>query len=256
MGIVTIVIDAGHGGWDSGAVGGGLMEKTLTLKISLKIKQFLTSLYEDVNILLTRSADVALKSSKNDDLKTRAVLANNAKAKLFVSIHINAGGEGTGFESFVYNGASAQSRAYQNVIHKKAAVCFTKRNFRDRGQKTGNLSVLRNTNMPAILMEYGFLNSAKDVALLKDENFLNEIALATAQGIAESLGLKAKPVVASAEEEKEMKIDAVINGVTVKDAAILSEGRTFLQVSDIKNKRVVVEKWDNVNKVLHVRTED
>lgn len=122
---MKIVLDAGHGGRDPGAVGNGLREKDLTLTIVRHIGRLLSE-YEGVEVHYTRTDDRFL------ELSERAEIANKLKADYFISVHINAGG-GTGFESYIYNGnVSNATVAYQNVIH--AEIMKAIGNVRDRGK--------------------------------------------------------------------------------------------------------------------------
>jgi N-acetylmuramoyl-L-alanine amidase len=181
--MLRIVLDAGHGGKDSGAVGNGLKEKDLTLKIVKQIGCMLEE-YEGVEVHYTRTDDRFL------ELSERAAIANKLKADYFISVHINAGG-GTGFESYVYNGnVSAATIAYQNVIH--AEIMKAIGNVTDRGKKRANYAVLRETKMPAILTENLFIDNTNDAAKLKSEQFLQQIAYGHVQGIVKAFGLKRK----------------------------------------------------------------
>lgn len=181
--MVKIMLDAGHGGKDSGAVGNGLREKDLTLNIVKKIGDMLKD-YEGVEIIYTRTDDRFI------ELSERAAIANKAKADFFLSVHINAGG-GTGFESYVYNGGvSAATVAYQNVIHGEIMKAIG--GVRDRGKKRANYAVLRETKMPAILTENLFIDNKNDAAKLKSEQFLLQIAYGHVVGLEKALGLKKK----------------------------------------------------------------
>jgi len=181
--VTKIVLDAGHGGTDSGAVGNGLREKDLTLNIVKKIGDMLKD-YEGVEIIYTRTDDRFI------ELSERAAIANRAKADFFLSVHINAGG-GTGFESYIYNGnVSTKTVAYQNVIH--AEIMKAIGGVRDRGKKRANYAVLRLTNMPAILTENLFIDNPRDAAKLKSDQFLQQIAYGHVQGIVKAFGLKKK----------------------------------------------------------------
>ncbi|MGX4583382.1 N-acetylmuramoyl-L-alanine amidase family protein [Paenibacillus chitinolyticus] len=188
-----IVIDPGHGGSDPGAVGNGMREKDLTLKIAQRIGAYLG---DRADVRYIRTTDKDLSANKAKDLSARAALANSLGADYYLSIHINAGG-GTGFESFVYTGADrGQTATVRSAVHNHVAAAFARRGLRDRGRKTGDLAVLRQTTMPAALLEYGFIDTAADAALLKDEKFLDELARATADGLAEAFGLPAVPAAA------------------------------------------------------------
>ncbi|KXG10680.1 Sporulation-specific N-acetylmuramoyl-L-alanine amidase [Anoxybacillus sp. P3H1B] len=181
--MVKIVLDAGHGGTDSGAVGNGLLEKNLTLNIIKKIGNLLAE-YEGVDIIYTRTDDRFI------ELSERAAIANRADADFFLSVHINAGG-GTGFESYIYNGnVSSATIAYQNVIH--AEILKAIGNMTDRGKKRANYAVLRETNMPALLTENLFIDNVNDAAKLKSEQFLLQVAHGHVEGLVKAFGLKKK----------------------------------------------------------------
>lgn len=194
------VIDPGHGGSDSGAVGNGMKEKDLTLKIAQRIGAFLG---DRADVRYIRTTDKNLNTNKAKDLSARAAFANNLGANYYLSVHINAGG-GTGFESFVYTGADrGQTGTIRSAIHNHVAAVFVRRGLRDRGRKTGDLAVLRQTNMPAALLEYGFIDTAADAALLKDDSFIDELARATADGLADAFGLPAVPAPACPDADLE-----------------------------------------------------
>ncbi|MBE2905859.1 N-acetylmuramoyl-L-alanine amidase [Anoxybacillus flavithermus] len=181
--MVRIVLDAGHGGKDSGAVGNGLREKDLTLNIVKKIGNLLAE-YEDVEVHYTRTDDRFI------ELSERAAIANKLKADYFISVHINAGG-GTGFGSYIFNGnVSNAAVAYQNVIHSEIMKAIG--NVTDRGKKRANYAVLRETHMPALLTENLFIDNKNDAAKLDSEQFLLQVAYGHVQGIAKAFGLKKK----------------------------------------------------------------
>ncbi|WP_144462656.1 N-acetylmuramoyl-L-alanine amidase [Bacillus pumilus] len=180
-----IMLDPGHGGHDPGAAENGLKEKDLVLKIAKKTKAILEKLY-GATVKLTRSTDVYI------NLSQRARLANNWGADFFASIHINAGG-GTGFETFRFDKLSAASSTgkQQKIVHDSIYNKIKgKIGDRDRGTKSKNLAVLRETKMPAILTENLFIDRKEDAALLKQDSFLNLLAEGHAEGIAAAVGLK------------------------------------------------------------------
>ena len=110
-------------------------------------------------------------------------------ADYFLSIHINAGG-GTGFESYNYSGSvSSFTVTARNMIHQKVATYFSGFGLRNRGKKRADFAVLRETKMAAALLECGFIDQAKDAALLKSDSFLNGVASNIAAGIAMMLHL-------------------------------------------------------------------
>jgi N-acetylmuramoyl-L-alanine amidase len=182
-----VVLDPGHGGKDPGASGNGIQEKDIVLKIALATKQYLDNNFEGVDVRLTRTKDVFI------ELIDRSKMANNLKASLFVSIHINANPSpsGNGFEVYKYDKSTSQLTAKaQDMLH--AMITKHAPYFQDRGNKQANFSVLRNSNMAAVLTESGFITNKADADILKDNNKLNNIAKGHGEGIATFLGLKRK----------------------------------------------------------------
>lgn len=196
-----VVLDPGHGGTDTGAVGNGLEEKNLTLSIALKTAAFLRQVGVDVR--LTRSTDVFVSLSQ------RAAFANSIGADLFVSIHINAGG-GSGFESYVYSGGvDSFTVNARNTVHQKVAAYFASFGLPDRGEKSADFAVLRETNMAAMLLENGFIDNPKDAALLKNDSFLNGLALSIATGITTIFNLPAPGTTPSPRQISKYFVDVV-----------------------------------------------
>lgn len=188
--MTKIFIDPGHGGTDPGAVGNGLLEKDLTLSISLKIRDLLNG-YENTQVKLSRDKDKTLS------LKERTDMANAWGDDYLLSVHINAGG-GTGFESFIHTNSSAASIAHQNVIHPEIMKLL---DLFDRGKKRKNLHMVRESKMPASLTECGFIDNAADAAKLKQDAYLNKIAQGHVNGLVKAFGLKTKEGVINVEGE-------------------------------------------------------
>lgn len=179
--MVKLYLDFGHGGNDPGAVGNGLKEKDLTLKIGKKINSLLKE-YEGITVKMSRSTDKTLS------LKQRTDEANKWGADLFLSVHINAGG-GTGFESFIYNGTvSSNTVKYRGIIHDEIMKLL--KNVRDRGKKKKNLHVLRESKMSALLTENMFIDTKSDSNKLKKQSFINDVAKGHVNGIVKLFNLK------------------------------------------------------------------
>lgn len=177
-----IVIDAGHGGTDSGATGSGLLEKDLTLALALQVRDRLVNEYA-ANVKLTRSTDVFVA------LSDRANLANGWGAAYFVSIHINAGG-GEGFESYVYPGTSSGVTGQKRtIVHDTVVHYLNTLGAADRGKKEADFAVLRETDMSAVLLENLFIDNATDGSLLGNSDVLTNLANAIGDGVAKAMGL-------------------------------------------------------------------
>ncbi|WP_338469759.1 N-acetylmuramoyl-L-alanine amidase [Niallia sp. XMNu-256] len=180
--MTTIVLDPGHGGSDSGAVNGSSFEKVFNMDIALRAREYLLRNY-DVDVIMTRTADSSLS------LPTRTNQANQAKADYYCSIHINAGG-GTGWESYIYNGAvSEKSVKAQETIHNYVMSQIRPYGIKDRGMKRANFHVLRETNMPSILLENLFIDTTFDLHLLQNKMFLDTLGNAIGEGLARALAL-------------------------------------------------------------------
>ncbi|MFG6147560.1 N-acetylmuramoyl-L-alanine amidase [Halobacillus sp. B23F22_1] len=177
-----IFIDPGHGGSDPGATGNGLQEKNVTLDLALKTKDILDHEYEGHEVQLSRTGDQKLS------LDERTNKANSWGADYLVSIHVNAGG-GSGFESYTYNGSyggKAETNRLRGIVHDEIV---NQTGFRDRGKKEANFHMVRQSAMPAVLTENGFIDNAADANALKSETYKTNIAKGHALGIAEALNL-------------------------------------------------------------------
>lgn len=184
--MTKIFIDPGHGGSDPGAVGNGLQEKDLTLKIAKKIHSLLKG-YENVEVKMSRTTDKSLSLDQRTDA------ANSWNADFFLSVHINAGG-GTGYEDYRYNtlAISSWSGKIHAAVHNAIMDELEPYNVVDRGTKTSDLHVLRESDMAAILTESLFIDTRKDANLLKNDDFLDAVALGHVKGLERAFNLKKK----------------------------------------------------------------
>ncbi|WP_229401827.1 golvesin C-terminal-like domain-containing protein [Micromonospora okii] len=180
--VPKVYIDPGHGGTDPGAGANGLQEKNLTLAISLQARDILLG-YGGVEVRMSRTSDITRSLAyRTDD-------ANAWGANLFVSVHINSGG-GTGFESYRYTAPGSGDIALHNALHPRVLAGMRSiGSVTDRGQKSANFHVLRETTMPAVLTENLFIDTLADANLLKRADFITAVARGHAQGIAAYLGL-------------------------------------------------------------------
>ncbi|WHX47303.1 N-acetylmuramoyl-L-alanine amidase family protein [Paenibacillus woosongensis] len=174
-----VVIDAGHGGTDPGAISvTKKKEKDLNLSIVKKVEALLKK-ETQLDYVLTRSTDVYVT------LQDRAKLANNLNADVFVSIHANSGSAtASGVETYY---TRQESVPFANVMHK---YLVKSSGLSDRKVRAKSLHVTRETTMPAVLLEVGYLSNKSDEALLYTEKFQNSVAQGVVDGIKEYLGLK------------------------------------------------------------------
>lgn len=178
---MKICIDPGHGGNDSGALGPtGLMEKNINLSIAISVDQILKK--HGVDVILTRRDD------RRVELANRVKVANDSKADYFVSIHMNSASDptATGTETFAFPNSIPGTKLADSI--QKALVDEIK--LENRGVKFENFFVLRNTKMPAVLVEAAFINNPKEEKLLKNQNFLSKIAMGISKGVLAFTGIK------------------------------------------------------------------
>ena len=178
----TFMLDAGHGGSDSGAVYNGRLEKNDNLRITLAVGERLARSGE--RVLYTRTDDSTV------DLTYRSTMANSAGATYFVSFHSNSASTvGRGVEVYYYTGLSAQSTAARMAAPVQDALVAC--GFHNRGVKQANFSVLRRTSMPAILVELAFINNEAENAKLDSE--FDRIADAIASALLSFVGKTLTP---------------------------------------------------------------
>ena len=207
-GNVVVVLDPGHGGTDSGALGNGLQEKDLTLKIAKYCKEELEK-YSGVTVYMTREDDRYLGNRVGDaasDLANRVDKAKEWGADLLVSIHINSGG-GQGVEVYYPNsnynatiGKEGEDSA-QKILDELLKLGLKNRGIKIRSTEydtypDGSLrdwyGIIRRSKLagfPGIIVEHAFIDNESDAAKLKEESFLKQCGVADATGIANYFGL-------------------------------------------------------------------
>lgn len=174
----SIMLDAGHGGRDPGAVYNGRQEKDDALALTLAVGELLQD--RGVDVLYTRTSDIY------ESPYQKAMEANEADVDFFISIHRNsfpADNTVSGVESLVYDKSGIKLQIAEDINEQLESVGFVNLGVKERP----GLVVLRRTKMPAVLVELGFINSETD-NLLFDNNF-NDIALAIAEGILDALNM-------------------------------------------------------------------
>lgn len=173
----TVILDAGHGGYDFGATYKGRKEKDDVLRLALAVGKILEENCVDVEY--TRTTDVY-----NTPFE-KAVIGNNSGADFFVSIHRNAytvPNTSSGAETLVFNDDGIKAEMARNINSNLEKVGFINRGVIERP----NLVVLKRTKMPSVLVEAGFIDNDKDNALFDAEFY--DIANAIAEGIIETIG--------------------------------------------------------------------
>ncbi len=183
---MKICIDPGHGGSQPGAVGyAGTLEKDITLAVSLKLRDILTT--KGLNVVMTRETDRDVSTRLNqNELEARCDVANNAKADYFVSVHCNASENETahGTETW-YSDKDSKSQVLANCIQTELVKQIKRA---DRGVKRGNYYVTNMTKMPAVLVELAFISNPEEEKLLKDPAFQYRCAIGIANGVLKMVG--------------------------------------------------------------------
>lgn len=184
-----VAIDPGHGGPDPGAIGvSGSREKDITLAIALKVEQVLK--HAGIETVMTRTGDYDLVRGEDvphrqrEDLTRRAALVNRSNAQLFVSLHANS------FPSATWSGAQTfylneDEDSFRLATHVQSALV---RELRDLGPNrrraaSADLRILRDVNVPAVVIEVGFLSHPEEESLLQQTEYQARVAQAIANGI-------------------------------------------------------------------------
>lgn len=171
-----VCIDPGHGGKDPGACAGGIREKDIALDVANKIRAHLRA--AGYSVILTREQD------KFVSLGNRAAEANMWGADLFVSVHCNSApnSSANGMEVYVHTSRGADSTRAAHAIYDRLLPAS---GLRGRGVKANDYAVLRETAMPAVLVELGFVSNEGDRAKLISEDWQDRAAEAIVAGIME-----------------------------------------------------------------------
>ena len=177
---MTVVVDAGHGGPDPGAVVGGTREKDLVLQIAHKLKESLEQV--GVKVVMTRSQDKDLGGSIREELGRRVALIDEHNAQLFISIHANKDG------CYCW-GAQTFYQRKGMPAGKELAIAIQTR-LREMTPTTrvalpADYFVLRTSRVPASMVEVGFLSSAQELERLKDPDYQRVLVTAITIGMAD-----------------------------------------------------------------------
>lgn len=229
----TVCLDPGHGpDTTNGSPDGSYKEREFTWDMYQRLTPLLEA--QGVNVICTRTDDT------KPSLTERATVANNAGADCFVSLHTNASGSGwsdaSGLELYTSSGPETAQRnvlAAQllNAFHAAGVTLWAD------AVKHELYTVLVKTNMPAVLIEYGFHTNKSDVALLKDSVYRDQLAEATARGVCKWLGIQYKDQEDSNMEQTPWYADAqkwavemgIADGTRPTDPCTRAEEWTMLQ---------------------------
>ena len=186
-----IVIDPGHGGEDSGAIGpSGVTEKSITLQIAKEVEKMLKE--AGAKVIMTRTTDTEVSSKHRqatdvDELQARCDVANKAKADIFISIHMDSftSREASGTTGYYYTKGSAASKRLAAEIQSNLVAQLK---TTSRGIKTCNFYVVKHTKMPATLIEVAFVSNPKEEKLLTSRKGVQKAAVGIVKGISDFFG--------------------------------------------------------------------
>ena len=186
-----IVLDPGHGGSDSGAIGPtGVMEKSVTLRIANELKRLLVK--EGAEVYMTRNADIEVskkraKATDIEELQARCDVANEKKADIFVSIHMDSftSSAARGTTGYYYSLGDKRSRQLADKIR---AGIIDQIGTQSRGTQSCNFYVVKHTDMPATLVEVAFISNETEEKLMDSEEGIRKAAQGIADGIADYFG--------------------------------------------------------------------
>jgi N-acetylmuramoyl-L-alanine amidase len=169
---ITVVIDAGHGGYDRGGIPGQrVSEKEMTLDVARRLRSVLQA--SGYRVVMTRDSDVFVP------LGTRTAIANSQRNAIFVSVHFNSATRrgASGIETYFYG---RDSLALASAVHHYVAGGAPSEN---RGVRRRGYFVLRRTNIPAVLVECGFLTNPTEAAYAQNASYRQKLAEAIASGV-------------------------------------------------------------------------
>lgn len=169
---ITVVIDAGHGGYDRGGIPGQrVSEKDMTLDVARRLRSVLAA--SGYRVVMTRDSDVFVP------LGTRTAIANSNRNAIFVSVHFNSATRrsASGIETYFYN---RESLALASAIHHYVAGGAPSEN---RGVRRRGYFVLRRTNMPSVLVECGFLTNPTEAGYAQNASYRQKLAEEIAAGV-------------------------------------------------------------------------
>ncbi len=186
----VVVIDAGHGGEDSGAVANGLLEKDINLSIALMLRDMLTA--GGYQVVMTRDTDISIfdssasttREKKVSDLKNRTKIINNSKNQILVSIHQNKFEQSQYFGTqMFYSKNNPKSAVLADELRKSVTGLLQPDNKRELKPADSNIYILDQAQVPAVIVECGFLSNEEEAKKLSDKDYQQKMAFAICGGI-------------------------------------------------------------------------
>ena len=187
----TVIVDAGHGGDDGGAIGiDGTVEKDINLDIALKLEKILK--FYGFNVIMTRTQDVmtcddgldSLRKRKISDIHNRFELMRKNPNAIFISVHQNKFEDSSqhGTQVF-YSGNDERSKELAEAIQTSVTLTLQRKNDRVVKKSGSGIYLLYHAKIPAVLVECGFISNSDEVKKLKDESYRMKLAILIADGL-------------------------------------------------------------------------
>ena len=187
----TVIVDAGHGGDDGGAIGiDGTVEKDINLDIALKLETILK--FYGFNVIMTRTQDVmtcddgldSLRKRKISDIHNRFELMRKNPDAIFISVHQNKFEDSSqhGTQVF-YSGNDERSKELAEAIQTSVTLTLQRKNDRVVKKSGSGIYLLYHAKIPAVLVECGFISNSDEVKKLKDESYRMKLAILIADGL-------------------------------------------------------------------------
>lgn len=187
----TVIVDAGHGGDDGGAIGiDGTVEKDINLDIALKLEKVLK--FYGFNVIMTRTQDVmtcddgldSLRKRKISDIHNRFELMRKNPDAIFISVHQNKFEDSSqhGTQVF-YSGNDERSKELAEAIQTSVTLTLQRKNDRVVKKSGSGIYLLYHAKIPAVLVECGFISNSDEVKKLKDESYRMKLAILIADGL-------------------------------------------------------------------------
>lgn len=178
----VIVLDAGHGGFDSGATANGIVEKDINLEVAMRLKEYFEQ--GGAVVIITRESDESTASkeetgisAKKSDLQVRKYVADNSEADIFISIHMNKFPESKyrGAQVF-YSDKQKEGKILGDEIQQGLKDVLDDGNTRIAKKIDGGVFLLKNTTIPSVIVECGFISNPQEASLLQKEEYQQKLA--------------------------------------------------------------------------------
>ncbi len=178
----VIVLDAGHGASDGGAVGSsGVTEKDINLKIALRLQKLLEQ--TGATVIVTRADDTAIAESKRSDMRLRKNIKETSAADIFVSIHMNKFSQSKYSGAQVFYSPDEKSKALGEAIQTSMREILNPDNNREAKSAGDSIYILKKSDVPSVIVECGFLSNPKEEVLLTQSDYQDKVAWSVYAGI-------------------------------------------------------------------------